>query len=154
MNKLIVKKGNIFNEEVDSIVNPWNMNYIPFFLLYSHGVSGQLKKLAGYKPFIELMKYGVMKPGTAVITSGGKLNKKVIHVAGLKWYWISSLEIVEKCTKNALLLAEKNNLSSIAFPLIGAGVGGLNEQVVEKLMIKVITETNTNLNVCLIKYQN
>ena len=30
-NKLVIKEGNIFNENVNVIVNPLNMNYIPFF---------------------------------------------------------------------------------------------------------------------------
>jgi len=67
---LKIVKGDLFSQQVDCFVNAWNMNYIPWFLLLSHGVSGQLKKKAGYKPFNELLKKGIMKPGSAVITSG------------------------------------------------------------------------------------
>lgn len=75
-NNLIIKEGDIFNENSDAIVNPWNMNFIPFFLLYTHGVSGKIKRKAGYKPFWELLRKGILSPGEAVITGGGRLNKK------------------------------------------------------------------------------
>lgn len=153
-NKLIIKEGNIFNENVDAIVNPWNMNYIPFFLLYTHGLSGQIKKKAGYKPFWLLLKKGIISPGEAVITNGGNLNLKIIHVAGLKWYWLSSLKIVENCTINALSLAKKNKIKTIAFPLIGTGVGRLNKDEVLNIMSETILNTNNNLIVTLVKYRD
>ena len=37
--------------------------------------------------------------------------------------------------KNAVLLADKNSFKSIAFPLIGAGSGGYNQEKVKTLML-------------------
>jgi O-acetyl-ADP-ribose deacetylase len=149
---LKIIQGNLFSQEVECFVNPWNLNFIPWFLLLTHGVSGQLKKIAGYKPFNEILKKGILKPGQAVLTSGGKIPQKIIHVAGLKWYWTTDLNIVEKCTRNALILAKKENIKSIAFPLIGAGVGGLDETQVLQVMEKVCNEKEWDIDIKLIKY--
>lgn len=145
-------KGDLFEQQVDCFVNPWNMNYIPWFFLIPHGVSGQLKKKAGYKPFNELLKKGIMKPGSAVITSGGKIPQSIIHVAGLKWYWTTNLNIIEKATRNALYLAKKSGVKSIAFPLIGSGVGGLKKLDVIESMSKVINENEWNMEIILVEF--
>lgn len=151
---LKIVKGDLFNQKVECFVNPWNMNYIPWFLLWPHGVSGRLKKLAGFKPFNELLTKGILLPGNAVITSGGKLHQKIIHVAGLKWYWMTSLSIVKKCTRNALLLAQQNNIKSVAFPLIGTGVGGLKTEEVLSVMTEVINEMDWQIGVIIVEYTN
>lgn len=144
-------EGDLFDVNAECLVNAWNMNFIPWFLLLPHGISGQLKKKAGYKPFNELLKKGIIKSGHAVLTSGGKLNKKIIHVAGINCFWISNLKIVEDCTRNALILARENNINSIAFPLIGAGVGGLKQDDVIATMERVFNERSWDLNIYLVK---
>lgn len=150
---LKIVKGDLFSQQVDCFVNAWNMNYIPWFLLLPHGVSGQLKKIAGYKPFNELLKKGIMKPGCAVITSGGKLPQSIIHVAGLRWYWMTDLFIIEKATRNALLLAQDSGIRSIAFPLIGSGVGGLKTADVISVMSKVANEKEWYIDIILVEYE-
>lgn len=153
MQMITIIKGDLFEQNVECFVNPWNMNYIPWFLLWPHGVSGRLKKLGGFKPFNQLLSKGLMKPGSAVITSGGKLPQKIIHVAGLQWYWVANLRVVEKCTRNALILAKNNNIKSIAFPLIGCGVGGLKEKEVIEVMKKVAQEQDWQIDVVIVEYQ-
>jgi O-acetyl-ADP-ribose deacetylase len=37
--------GNILEQKVDIIVNSWNRNIIPWWLLLPQGVSGEIKKL-------------------------------------------------------------------------------------------------------------
>lgn len=150
---LKIVKGDLFSQEVDCFVNAWNMNYIPWFFLIPHGVSGQLKKIAGYKPFNELLKKGIMKPGSAVITSGGKLPQSIIHVAGLRWYWMTDLFIIEKATRNALLLAQNSGIRSIAFPLIGSGVGALKTADVISVMSKVANEQEWHIDIILVEYE-
>ena len=149
---LKIAKGDLFEQKADCLVNPWNMNYIPWFLLLPHGVSGRLKKVAGYKPFNELLKKGIMKPGSAVITSGGKLPQPIIHVAGLRWYWMTDLNIIEKATRNALYLAKKAGIKSIAFPLIGSGVGGLKAVDVINTMSQVANEKDWNMEIILVEF--
>lgn len=148
-------KGDLFKQDVECIVNPWNCNFIPWFLLWPHGVSGQLKRKAGLKIFNELLLKGPLKSGAAVLTSGGKLkNKKIIHVAGLTWYWTSNLDIVKLCVMNALKLCQENNIQSIAFPLIGTGVGGLKKEDVLLVMKQTAIEANLSIDIILVDYEH
>jgi O-acetyl-ADP-ribose deacetylase (regulator of RNase III) len=88
MNCRIVQ-GDLLSQPVEAIVNAWNRNLIPWWLLLPQGVSGTIKKKAGSKPFQELRRFGVLPLGGAVTTSAGKLPYKgIIHVAGIghkKW---------------------------------------------------------------------
>lgn len=119
--------GNLLSQDASCIVNPWNMNILPSWLYEPLGVSGQLKKSAGTAPFRELASYGLLRPGNAVLTSGGLLETPIIHVAALNLFWRSSEAIVTRCTQSALALADEKGFTSLAMPLIGAGTGGLSE---------------------------
>ncbi|MBU9819643.1 macro domain-containing protein [Rahnella sp. BCC 1045] len=123
---LKIVKGDLFEQDADCVVNPWNFNLIPHWLLMPGGVSGQLKRIAGTVPFRQVSRKGLMWPGTATLTEGGALNRPVIHVGGLNFLWRSSPDIVFRCTLAALRLAAEHNFSSVAFPLIGCGNGGLD----------------------------
>lgn len=120
-------KGDLLSQDTECLVNPWNMNIIPHWLIVPGGVSGQLIKRAGKQPFRELASRGMMLPGTACMTDGGSLGRSIIHVAGLNLLWRSSEAIVYRCTQSALKLAAEKGLDSVALPLIGAGTGGLSE---------------------------
>ena len=117
--------GDLLDQDVDVIVNAWNRNIIPWWLLLPQGVSGAIKKRGGYAPFRELGKLGPIPLGGAVITGAGKLPfKSIIHVAGISMWWRSSERSIRDSTRNAIALATEHNVESIAFPLIGAGTGG------------------------------
>lgn len=133
-----ILKGDLFSQDTDCLVNPWNMNIIPHWLIVPGGVSGQLIKRAGKQPFRELASLGMMRPGTACMTNGGSLGRPIIHVAGLNLLWRSSEAIVYRCVLSALALASSTGVGSVAMPLIGAGTGGLtNEQSYEAILAAV-----------------
>ena len=135
MPAITVCRGNLLDQDVEVIVNSWNKNFIPWWLLLPQGVSGHLKKRAGHKPFRELARKGVLPSGGAVLTGSGKLDfKAIIHVAALNCLWISNKEIVRKSVKNALDLAVAHGYESIAFPLIGSGTGGLSKSTCLELI--------------------
>lgn len=71
-----VIEGDLLDQDVDVIVNAWNRNIIPWWLLLPQGVSGAIKKRGGTGPFKELAKHGPMPLGSAVLTSAGKLPFK------------------------------------------------------------------------------
>ncbi len=84
MNILTVR-GDLLDQPVEVIVNAWNRNIIPWWLLLPQGVSGAIKRRGGLEPFRELARLGQIPLGGAVITSAGKLTfKAIIHVAGIK----------------------------------------------------------------------
>ena len=46
-----IVEGDLLNQETEAIVNAWNRNIIPWWLLLPQGVSGAIKRRAGLEPF-------------------------------------------------------------------------------------------------------
>ena len=150
-----VIEGDLLDQDVDSIVNAWNRNIIPWWLLVPQGVSGAIKKRAGYKPFRELAKKGPIPLGGAVLTGSGKLpNKAIIHVAGINMLWRSTERSIRNSVKNALSIAREQNFASIAFPLIGAGTGGRKGDKVLEIMKDELQKNNFAGEVRIVIYNN
>ena len=120
--------GDLLDQDVDAIVNAWNRNVIPWWLLLPQGVSGAIKRRGGLAPFRELGRMGPIPLGGAVLTSAGTLPfRGIIHVAGINLLWRSSERSIRDSVRNALALATQHGFQSIAIPLIGAGSGGGRE---------------------------
>ena len=62
--------GDLLDQPVEAVVNAWNRNVIPWWLLLPQGVSGAIKKRGGTEPFKELAKHGPIPLGGAVATGG------------------------------------------------------------------------------------
>jgi len=134
MNVQIVD-GDLLDQDVEVIVNAWNRNIIPWWLLLPQGVSGAIKKRGGYEPFRELARHGPIPLGGAVITGAGRLPfKSIIHVAGISMWWRSSEQSLRDSVHNAVALASEHGFHSLAFPLIGAGTGGGSADTVMAIM--------------------
>lgn len=145
-----IVSGDLLDQKVDAIINPWNRNLIPWWLLLPQGVSGAIKKQAGFQPFQELRRYGVLPLGGAATTSAGRLPfKGIIHVAGLNHFWMSSEQTVRLSVRSALAEARTHAFESLAFPLIGAGTGGLPVKRVISLMSEEISSAD-QMGACLI----
>ncbi len=83
--------GDLLDQDVEVIVNAWNRNLIPWWLLLPQGISGAIKRRGGVAPFRELRKSGVLPLGGAAVTGAGRLPfKAIIHVAGIGHLWTSS----------------------------------------------------------------
>ena len=122
--ELFVVEGDVLDQNVDAIINPWNRNLIPWWLLLPKGLSGAIKKKGGIRPFIELRRFGVLPLGGAAVTSAGRLPfKAIIHVAGIGHNWCSSEKSIRESVKSSLTAAQTRRFESIALPLIGAGTG-------------------------------
>ncbi len=133
--KIRTVEGDLLDQDVEVIVNAWNRNIIPWWLLLPQGVSGAIKKRGGYGPFRELSRKGAIPLGGAVLTSAGKLPfRAIIHVAGISMWWRSSERSIRLCVANALRIAHEQGFASIAFPMIGAGTGGGDEETVLQLI--------------------
>jgi O-acetyl-ADP-ribose deacetylase (regulator of RNase III) len=132
-----IVEGDLLEQPVEVVVNSWNRNFIPWWLLFPQGVSGSIKRKAGYEPFVELRRYGFLSLGQAVFTSAGKLTYRgIIHVAGIGLTWRATRYSIKMSVKNALSLAKRRGFASIAFPLIGAGTGGFSQAGSEEIMIE------------------
>lgn len=117
--------GDLLDQDVEVIVNAWNRNIIPWWLLVPQGVSKAIKKRAGTQPFRELSALGAIPLGGAVVTGAGELpHRAIIHVAGINMLWRTSEKTIRTAARNAMELVVASNYRSVAFPLIGAGTGG------------------------------
>jgi len=115
--------GDITELAVDAIANAANSD-----LWMGSGVAGAIKRRGGQVIEREAMSFGPIRPGEAVLTSGGALPARyVIHCAGMAPGGSATVQKVSSSVRNALTIASERNLVSVAFPAIGAGVGGLTE---------------------------
>lgn len=132
---MTVVEGDLLDQNVEVIVNAWNRNVIPWWLLLPQGVSGAIKRRAGYAPFRELSRLGPIPLGGAVVTGAGRLpHRAIIHVAGINLLWRSTETAIRGCVRNALGLARSRAYMSIAFPVIGSGTGGFPTEHALSLM--------------------
>jgi O-acetyl-ADP-ribose deacetylase len=149
-----VVEGDLLGQKVDVIVNSWNRNIIPWWLLLPQGVSGAIKKRGGTEPFKELSKLGSMPLGSAVLTSAGRLPfKGIIHVAGINMLWRASEASIRNSVKNAMVVAADNRFRSIAFPLIGAGSGGYNQQLAKQIMLDELAKVDSSIAVLIVEFK-
>ena len=58
--EVTIVNGDILEQKVDVIVNTWNRNIIPWWLLWPQGVSGAIKAASGTEPFKEIARGGAM----------------------------------------------------------------------------------------------
>ncbi len=146
--------GNIIDQDVEVIVNPWNRNIIPWWLLLPQGVSKAIKYKGGYAPFKEIAKCGPIELGGARLTTAGRLPfKAIIHVAGINMLWVATRHSVTNSVINAMQLVSEHNFSSVAFPLIGSGSGNRGKKFSLKVMIETFQGIKTSAEVFIVHYQ-
>jgi O-acetyl-ADP-ribose deacetylase (regulator of RNase III) len=152
--KPTIVQGDLLDQDVDVIVNAWNRNIIPWWLLLPQGVSGAIKRRGGTGPFKELAKRGPIPLGGAVLTSAGWLPfKGIIHVAGINMFWRASERSIRDSVRNAMALAAEKGFQSIAFPLIGAGSGGFNQDRAREIMEDELQKLEFPLEVTVVVYR-
>lgn len=154
--RIFIKNGDIttYENKVDVIVNAWNKNFVPRFLLGTSGVSKAIFNKSGREPYKELKQKGLLKLGEAVITSSGALKcKALIHVAGINTFWKATENSIRESTSNALKLLIKQKYRSIAIPLIGSGSGGYEKEESLKFIKAECKKFNHhNIDVYIISY--
>lgn len=152
MNLRIVE-GDLLDQPVEVIVNAWNRNIIPWWLLLPQGVSGAIKRRAGTQPFREVARHGAIPLGGAVLTGAGRLPYRgIIHVAGINMLWRSSEFSIRESTRNAMRIATERNFASVAFPLIGAGSGGGSPERVQQFMTGELSKIAFPGEVVVVRY--
>lgn len=127
--RICVVTGDLLDQDVDVIVNSWNRNIFPWWMLILQGVSGAIKRRAGTAPFREIARTGALPLGHARLTSAGELpHRGIIHVASIDLLWRSNEQAIRDCARNAMAIVHREGFSSVGFPLLGAGTGGFGEQ--------------------------
>jgi O-acetyl-ADP-ribose deacetylase (regulator of RNase III) len=145
--------GDLLDQSVDVIVNAWNRNIIPWWLLVPQGVSGAIKKRGGVQPFVELARTGSLPLGHARLTGAGRLPYAgIIHVAGINMLWQTSETAIRLSVRNTMRIVDDHKFESVAFPVIGGGTGGMQPEKALALMYDELDRVETNARVVVVKY--
>jgi len=149
-----VIEGDLLAQDVEVIVNSWNRNVIPWWLLFPQGVSAAIKRKGGLEPFKELAKTGPLPLGQARLTSAGLLPyKAIIHVAGINMFWFATEYSVSQSVKNIMKIVDEKCYNSIAFPLIGSGSGNRGKEWSLKVMLEAFKHIESKAKVIIVKYK-
>lgn len=136
--------GDIANQpDVDAVVNAANAE-----LRIGGGVAGALHRAAGPGLEQECRPLAPIEPGEAVITGAHDLpNEFVIHCLG-PVYGVDKPEadLLASCYVNALLLADEEGISSIAFPAISTGAFGYPMETAARIAIDTVIEQAEGLS--------
>jgi O-acetyl-ADP-ribose deacetylase len=130
--------------DITAIVNAANSR-----LRTGGGVAGAIHNAAGPGLEEECRALAPIRPGEAVITRAHNLpNQYVIHCLGPVFGVDKPEEILlANCYRNALMLAEENDIVSIAFPSISTGAFGYPIQDASKVAVSTIMEVIPALHI-------
>ncbi|WP_410814481.1 O-acetyl-ADP-ribose deacetylase [Micromonospora sp. 067-2] len=125
--EITLVEGDITSQRVDAIVNAANSS-----LLGGGGVDGAIHRRGGPAILAECRelrasRYGRGLPtGQAVATTAGELPARwVIHTVGPVWSGTEDRSaLLRDCYANSLRVADDLGATTVAFPLISAGIYG------------------------------
>jgi len=146
-------QGDLLDQDVECIVNAWNRNIIPWWLLLPQGVSGAIKKRGGYAPFREVGRHGPIPLGGAVLTNAGRLPfKGIIHVAGINMLWFASEKSIRASVRSAMEIVNRQGFASVAFPVIGAGSGSFKVDKALAIMVDEFGHLESDAKVVIVQF--
>lgn len=124
--------GDITDLATDAIVNAANTR-----LILGGGVAGAIRRRGGPAIQAECDRIGGTFVGGAVITTGGNLPARyVIHAVGPQMGEGDEDEKLKNATLNSLKVAEKHQLTSLAFPAISTGIFGFPIDRAAQIMLE------------------
>lgn len=132
---IIYKKGNILESEADALVNTVNTQGV-----MGKGIALQFKNSfpINYKVYYDLCKKGEFKIGDLILVeeNGLLLGKKTIINFPTKTSWRkpSEYSYIEKGLDKLIQTIYEKKINSIAIPPLGSGNGGLNWEIVKKMI--------------------
>jgi O-acetyl-ADP-ribose deacetylase (regulator of RNase III) len=132
MGRIAIVEGDLTEQAVDAIVNAANSA-----LVLGAGVAGAIRERGGPSIQAECDAHGPIEVGAAAVTGAGQLPARyVIHAAGMPPGGQASESSIASSTRASLERAEALGCRSIAFPAIGAGVGGFPLQRCAEIMLE------------------
>jgi O-acetyl-ADP-ribose deacetylase (regulator of RNase III) len=130
--RIEIHEGDITEMDVDAIVNAANND-----LQLGGGLAGAIRRKGGPHIQADCDKIGTIPVGGAAITSGGKLKARhVIHAASMQLGGGTSAQSLRSSTAHVLRIAAQNGLKTIAFPAVGAGIGGFPMRECAEIMLR------------------
>jgi O-acetyl-ADP-ribose deacetylase len=148
-----VVDGDLLDQPVDAIVNAWNRNVIPWWLLLPQGVSGAIKRRGGTAPFREVARHGPMPLGSAVHTGAGTLPfRGIVHVAGIDLLWRASEASIRDSLRSAVQVAEAHGYATLATPVIGAGSGSFDDARATAILLETAHAIDSPVALTIVRY--
>jgi len=124
MGRIALVEGDITEQDVEAIVNAANSD-----LVLGAGVAGAIREKGGPSIQAECDAHGPIEVGEVALTSAGDLPARhVIHAASMPPGGCADEASVRASVAASLALAAEHGIRSIAFPAIGAGIGGFSLQ--------------------------
>jgi len=139
---LSVMVANITTLELDAIVNAANTS-----LLGGGGVDGAIHRKAGPELALECRMLNGCKTGQAKMTKAYRLPARhVIHTVGPVWQGgdHGEDELLASCYRNAVALAGKAQLKSIAFPAISTGIYRFPADRAARIALRTVREASAS----------
>lgn len=134
--------GNIFDLDVECIVNPANNS-----LLGGGGLDGLIHQNDGEELLDDTVKLAGTYTSGAKITKAHKLkNDYIIHVVGPMDSNKKKNKLLEKTYLNLLSLADEYEIKSIAIPAISCGAFAMDIKDASKIAISAIKSYLQNHN--------
>ncbi|MEX2601071.1 MAG: macro domain-containing protein [Balneolaceae bacterium] len=133
-----LKIGDITRQpDIEAIVNAANAE-----LRIGGGVAGAIHRKGDPELEKETRPLAPISPGQAVITNApGLPNKYIIHCLGPVYGRDKpSDQLLADCYRNAVKLADKNGISSIAFPAISTGAFGFPMRSAAQVALRTISQ--------------
>ncbi len=140
-------KGDITKIKADVIVNAANTE-----LKHGGGVALAIARAAGGELIRESEEIGYVPIGEFAITTAGNLPaKKVFHIPTICYRkgQKANLSEIKSALDKALTKAQEMGYKSVAVPLLGAGVVGLDPEEVKKI-IKEVADHFSGLDIILV----
>jgi O-acetyl-ADP-ribose deacetylase (regulator of RNase III) len=137
--------GDITKEDVDAIVTAANSS-----LRGGGGVDGAIHRAAGPRLAEAGAVLAPCPPGDAVATPAfdlGPVIRHVIHTVGPVWRGggQGEAEVLARCYRRSLELADKIGARSVAFPAISTGVYGFPPDQAAPIAVATVTSTATEV---------
>ena len=138
-----VLKGNIFNTECQCIVNTINCVGV-----MGAGIAFEcrLRFPSMFSKYIELCSTKKIDIGSLWLYKGGE--KWILNFpTKYHWKYPSKIEYLEKGLEKFVNTYKEKEISSIAFPILGASNGGIPEEVSLKIMLKYLEKCDIPIEI-------
>jgi O-acetyl-ADP-ribose deacetylase (regulator of RNase III) len=145
-----IMTGSIFEQYAEAWVNPVNCVGV-----MGKGLALEFKKhnILHYDAYKKACDESKIDIGKVFVYNLDSLCPKYIIDFPTKNHWkdSSNIEYIDKGMDNLLEVIAELKINSIAIPALGCGLGGLNWNAVQELIINKFTNYNNNLHVLLLK---
>ena len=138
MSRISIAKGDITMLDVDAVVNAANSS-----LLGGGGVDGSIHRAAGPRLLEECRRLCGCPTGEARATKGYNLKARwIIHTVGPVWRGgnLGEDDLLARCYRSSLKLAEELDVKTIAFPAISTGAYGFPQDRASRIAVRAVLD--------------